>query len=113
MDASQKPVNTPAVGAPPECPSTECLPPEDHRGIDDPETPLVLTFLNDIGLPLLCGMAAMYGLTLGGSVSFLTSICIGPLFIWLVIRMVNRRSDPRRIKTSNPMPEGDEPPDSE
>ena len=111
----RKPVGlpTPTAIASPECQPTESLPPEYHRGINDPETPLVLTFLNDIGLPLLCGVAAMYGLTLGGSVSFLTSVCIGPVFIWLVIRMVNRRSDPRRIKSSNSIPEGDEPPETE
>lgn len=102
----------PAI-APPESPPTDCLPSEYHRGVNDPETPLVLTFLNEIGLPILCAVAAMYGLTLAGSFSFLTSICIGPLFIWLVVRMVNRRSDPRRIKTSAPIPDGDEPPEIE
>ena len=73
----------------------------------------MLTFLNNIGLPLLCGVAALYGLTLAGPVSFVTSICIGPLFIWLVIRMVNRRSDPRRIRTSAAIPDDDDPPETE
>jgi hypothetical protein len=106
-------IPVPTAIAPPESPLSHSVPPEYHRGVNDPETPLVMTFLNENGLPLLGAVAAMYGLTLTGSFSFLTSICIGPLFIWLVVRMVNRQSDPRRIKTSTPIPDGDDPPYSE
>jgi Na+-driven multidrug efflux pump len=102
----------PAI-SPPESPLNQCVPPEYHRGANDADTPLVLTFLNDIGLPILCAVAAMYGLTLSGTLSFLTSLCIAPLFIWVVVRMMNRRSDPRRIKTSMQIPNGDDSPESE
>lgn len=61
--------------------------------MSDPETPLVFTFLNRYAAPMVFLVALMFGAM---EAPLLTGVLAGPLFIWIVVRAVNRRDDPRQ-----------------
>lgn len=80
--------------------------------MSDTETPLVLTLINRFGAPLFVGTLELFGLTLPAPISFLSGLCLAPVFIWLIVRTVNHLSDPRRTASSMPDRDDEPPADS-
>jgi hypothetical protein len=70
----------------------------------DSETPLVFTFLIEQGGPILFALLVILG-TMTFSSPMMTGLVAGPLFIWLVIRMINRRNDPKRQQSDEEIDE--------
>jgi hypothetical protein len=69
-----------------------------------PETPLVFTFLLRHGAPLLFVLAVVFASMAMGS-PLLAGLNGGPLFIWIVVRILNRRDAPNRVDSSNDVSE--------
>ena len=67
-------------------------PPGYNGGMDEPETPLVLSGLAKFRRPIV-------GLIAFVECAPAAAIMAGPLFIWWIVRRVNRRDDPKLAKS--------------
>ncbi len=76
----------------------------------DPETPLVFTFLNEQGAPLLFVLLVISA-TMAAIAPLLAGLIGGPMVVWLIVRVVNRRDDPlcRRVNDDEPDESGKHP----
>jgi hypothetical protein len=63
--------------------------------MDEPETPLVLTFLARFRRLIVAALAFV---EIAPISVVITAIASGPLFIWWIVRRVNRSDDPRNAK---------------
>jgi hypothetical protein len=68
--------------------------------MDTPETPLILSRLVDLCRPIIICLALSSALAFLFPSASATIIltCPGAIAIWLVVRWINRRNNPRRAK---------------